>query len=308
MVKLINDAEFILVMKHTLKVTIIMVVFFLIAQLIGLGVTYGYIDKEKSAAGEEVVFQELPFGMERPQIGGTALLFLVAGAIIIGTIILLLLIKFKAGLFWKIWYFFAVWLTLAIAFGGILRPYFFVAGSLGLVLATWKVLKPNIYVQNLTEIFIYGGLAAIFVPIKGFSITAAIILLLLISVYDMYAVWKSKHMVKLAKFQINSKVFAGFFVPYHLPKKGGKVKKKKGKGKLVKVKTAILGGGDVGFPLIFAGVVMKEFGFLKSLVIPLTVSIALLFLLTKGKKDRFYPAMPFLTIGCLVGLGIVLLL
>ena len=79
---------------------------------------------------------------------------------------------------------------------------------------------------------------------------------------------------------------------------------------------AIFGGGDIGFPLLFAGVVMKDLmlqnpeliGFLKTLVIPVFVSFALLFLLVKGKQDKFYPAMPYLTVGCVVGYIVVLLL
>ena len=130
---------------------------------------------------------------------------------------------------------------------------------------------------------------------------------LLISAYDIYAVWKSKHMVTLAKFQTSSKVFAGLSIPYKMPKK--EAKKKTGKVvKIEKIKTAILGGGDIAFPLIFAGVVMKQVGFLTSLIIPVFVSAALLILFIKSKKDRFYPAMPFLSFGCLVGYGFVLLL
>ena len=74
-----------------------------------------------------------------------------------------------------------------------------------------------------------------------------------------------------------------------------------------KISTAILGGGDIGFPLIFTGVILKVFGLWQSLVIPVFSGAALLFLLLKGKEKKFYPAMPFITIGCLVGLGVVLL-
>ena len=82
------------------------------------------------------------------------------------------------------------------------------------------------------------------------------------------------------------------------------------------MKTAVLGGGDIGFPLIFAGVVMKGLmltnselaGFLKALIIPIFSALALLVLLTESKKDRFYPAMPFLTIGCLAGYIVLLLI
>ncbi len=128
----------------------------------------------------------------------------------------------------------------------------------------------------------------------------------------MYAVWKSKHMIKLATLQTKSKVFAGLLIPYQ------RIKKPKGNIKLKKVniKTAVLGGGDIGFPLIFAGLAMQDLmiqntqtiGFLKALIIPVFTTIALGLLLTKGKKDRFYPAMPYLTAGCIAGYLILLLI
>jgi len=180
-----------------------------------------------------------------------------------------------------------------------------------LVFGLWKIFRPNIFVQNFTEVFIYGGLAAIFAPL--FNLWSVIILLLLISAYDMYAVWKSKHMITLAKSQAKIKVFAGLLIPYKLKLKE-KVKKlrKEVKGKkLVRrkgVRTAVLGGGDIGFPLIFAGVILKVFGLWEALVIPVFSGLALLILLLKGNEKKFYPAMPFITVGCLVGLGIVWLL
>ena len=107
----------------------------------------------------------------------------------------------------------------------------------------------------------------------------------------------------MAKFQSIAKVFAGLSVPY-LPLKIPKKKKKEKKVKVVKkVRTAILGGGDIAFPLIFSGAVMKTTGtYLAPLIITLTTTIALLAILLKGEKGKFYPAMPFLSIGCFAGL------
>ena len=136
---------------------------------------------------------------------------------------------------------------------------------------SWKY----VFVHNLTEVFIYGALAAIFVPIM--NLFSAVILLIGISIYDFIAVRKTKHMIKLAKAQSKARVFAGLVIPYKLPGKVKKIPKKK--LKLTKIKTAILGGGDMGFPLLFAAVVMKETGFFKTLIIPVVVSIALFILL-----------------------------
>ncbi|MEA3430045.1 MAG: presenilin family intramembrane aspartyl protease [Nanoarchaeota archaeon] len=296
-------------MKHTLKVTIFLVIIFFCAQIIGLGVINQYMDHEQTEETGNITWSNLPYDLERPEIEETSSYAWIMAAILIGTALLLLLIRFRRVNIWKFWFFISVWLALSIAFGAFVNQ--LLAVILALALGIWKVFKPNIWVHNGTELFIYGGLAAIFVPI--ISVKGAFILLLIISIYDMIAVWKSKHMVKLAKFQTDSKVFAGLLVPYKLPKmsKMGKKKSKK-----VKVKTAVLGGGDIGFTLLFAGVMMKQLmltntiaiGFLKTVIITVTTTVALFWLLTAAKKDKFYPAMPFLSIGCVAGFIILAIL
>lgn len=318
-------------MKHNLKITLILVLIFLSAQIVGLTIVNSCIDKERTTEDNLVVC--LIPGVERPDLGsgdiqsGSKLIGLLMVAIILGTILLLILIRFKYGKYiWKLWFFGAIAITLYVAFFSLLQTINFSKTSipisisifLGVSLAGWRILKPNIYLQNFTELFVYGGLATIFSLIVAFKSWVGLVLLIIISVYDMYSVWKSKHMVKLAKFQSNQKMFAGLWIPYKLPKGLKKVegkKKNKIKEKLVKVKTAILGGGDIGFPLIFTSVILKEliqagasFPFLKSLIVTGCVTGALLILLLKSKKDKFYPAMPFITIGCLAGYVIVLLL
>ena len=93
-------------------------------------------------------------------------------------------------------------------------------------------------------------------------------------------------MVKMAEFQRENKVFAGLFVPY---------------GK----KAAILGGGDIGFTLLFSGVILQKFGFLAALISSLIIAGSLLALFLIGKKNKYYPAMPFLAGGCFIALGVV---
>ncbi len=293
-----------------MKVSLILVFLFFISQVVGLLVTNAYINHEVSEETGEVVFENLPYNIERPPVEqGSSFVFIII-AILIGTFFVLLLIKFKRTLLWKIWFFLAVFLTLAISFSAFINTY--IALVLSILLAGYKIFKPNVIIHNLTEVFIYGGLAAIFVPIM--NLFAVFVLLVLISIYDFIAVFKIKHMVTMAKFQTKSKVFAGLLLPYKMEGGGKKI----GKGVKVKrmVKTAILGGGDIGFPLLFAGVVMKGLilengvfiGFLKTLIIPVVVSIALFLLFVKGKKDKFYPAMPILSAGCFVGYLIVWLI
>jgi len=302
-------------MKHTLKITLLLALIFFIAQVIGLAVTNKYIsvkeyvDPATQVVTKEIVFEDLPYNLERPEIEASTSYIWISAAVIIGTLLLLLIIKFRKVNLWKLWFFFAVFFTMSIAFAPFIGQT--LAAILAFVLALIKIYKPTTVLNNLTEIFIYGGLAAIFVPV--INLFAAFMLLFLISVYDIIAVRHTKHMVKLAEFQAKSNVFAGLLVPY------GKEKVAAGRKGIVKDgekgRIAVLGGGDIGFPLIFAGVVMKDLllnnpeiiAFLKTLVIPVFVTVALLYLLLKGQKDKFYPAMPYLTVGCIVGYFVVLL-
>lgn len=303
-------------MKHSLEVTLILVGLFLGAQIIGLVVTHQYIDeREITETGEiNITYKNLPsiggVGMERPKIEPSKSIWLIISAIIIGTVLLLLLIRMEHEVLWRLWFFLAVMICLTISFAAFINST--LAFILGFLLAYLKIFRPTIIIQNSTELFVYGGLAAIFVPIL--NLNSMFLLLFFISIYDMYAVWKSKHMIKLAKFQTKAKIFAGMLVPYNMPrlkpikKKGKEAKEVKKVLKTIKIKTAVLGGGDVGFPLLFAGVVMEQYGLLKSFIIPPFVAIALLLLLVKGKKNKFYPAMPFLSIGCLVGFAVLMIL
>lgn len=295
-------------MKHTLKITIALVLFFFMAQFTGLIIVNNYIDHKKTIETKEIVMKPLPYGLERPEVKNQSYSFIyITAAILIGTILVLLLVRFNKPMIWKIWFFATVWLTLAIALAAFLNN--ILAAIIALILAILKLYKPDLIIQNLSEIFIYGGLAAIFVPML--NLFAAFMLLIVISIYDYLSVYKTKHMIKLAKFQSKSKVFAGLMIPYKM----GKITDETKKHKLKKSRVAVLGGGDIGFTLIFAGVVMKGLmlqetvltGFLKALIIPVAASIALLFLLIKGQENKFYPAMPILSIGCFLGYLAVLI-
>lgn len=294
-------------MKHSPQITIILLIIFLLAQFIGLGVLYKYIDQNKSMEEGKTVFKELPIG-ERPPVEEKTSFLTIIIAIILGTGLVLLLIKYNLYFIWKIWFLIAVVIALGFSFSAFFWKE--IAFLLALIIGVWKIFKPNFWIQNLAELFIYGGLAVIFVPLL--NLISMSILLILIALYDAYAVWKSKHMITLVQSQTRAKVFAGLLIPYKLGEiKKAKIpstKQKVMKTVKVKVKTALLGGGDIGFPLLFAGVVLKEIGLWQSLVIPFFAALGLGYLLFIADEKKFYPAMPFIGAGCFLGLGVVYLL
>ncbi len=285
-------------MKHNLKVTLILLFLFLASHVVGLYVTQHYLpEAQEIELAPGIIF-------EKPQMDEQTSFFPIFIAILVATGLALFLIKFNAMRLWKVWFFISVVFTLSISFGAFIPSIF--AFVLAIVLAIFKVIRPNVYVHNITEIFIYGALAAIFVPILNvFSVS---ILLVLISIYDMIAVWRTKHMISMAKFQTKSKMFTGLLIPYNVPaqkpiSKGKLTQKTIPKSKLVKVQIseAILGGGDIAFPLLFSGVILKLYGFLPALVISFFAALALFFLFVFAEKKKFYPAMPFVSAGCFLG-------
>lgn len=291
-------------MKHSLRTTLLLVGIFILAQLVGLVVVAEYLDPTALAQGE-ISWQELPLGFTRPDVAESSSYWYILAAVLVGTALALLLIRFRAVRSWKAWFCLAVLLCLTITLSAFL-PHRWAFG-IAAFFAIWKVFRPNPIVHNLTEIFLYGGLAAIFVPILNvFSVS---MLLLLIAVYDAIAVWHSKHMVKMAQFQSDAKMFAGVFLPSGTPASSGHSRHHRA----ARGSVAVLGGGDIAFPLLFTGAVLKwlltryplHIAMLQSLVITACVTIALALLLLAAKPKRFYPAMPFLAAGCFVGYGLL---
>jgi len=323
-------------MKHTKKITAILLVMFILTQIIGLLVISAYSPKQitviNQTTGEKestTISPKLPYGMQPSEIKPEISLFSIIIAFAIAVFLILILTKLKAELFLKIWFFIVVILALGITINSLFLNFHlpnlavysaYLALIIAIPLAVFKVWKRNIIIHNITELLIYPGIAAVFVPIL--SVPTIIILLVLISGYDIYAVWHTGFMQKMAKFQINELgIFGGFFIPYASKKMKEKIKKIKSKlAKLktnsakqklakqakIKINLAILGGGDIVFPIIMSGVIFRNsnFGLIPAIFTTLGASLALFWLFIKAKKAKPYPAMPFISSGCFFGFAL----
>jgi presenilin-like A22 family membrane protease len=301
-------------MKNNKRIIFILIALFLIIQLIGLYVVNFYLDSDN----------KLPYGFNETQnIEKTTSIYaqLFANLVFsfaIAVIIVYFISKINFSWLFRIWFFFVASLAMGITLNlftskiGILYASQ-ISLAVGFILAFFKTFKKNIIIHNLTEILIYPGIASLFVAILNFPFT--ILLLILISIYDIWAVWHSKFMIKMAKFQINkARVFGGLLVTYADKKVKNKIKALKlkynnripdrilKKSKL-KIGMAILGGGDIVFPIIASGVFLKTFNSLAaSLIVVLFSTLALCYIYFIGKKNRYYPAMPYLTAGIFLGM------
>ena len=285
-------------MKHKLTIILILLGMFLATQFIGLYVVNHYSENT------------LPYGMEPPEdVDPVSFFPSIIIAFIIAIALFFLLTKFKVEFILKLWFFVVIVLALGISINSFLPKSQFIpliSLIIALPFAFFKMFKRNILVHNSTELLIYPGIAAIFVPLL--NIWTMILLLILISVYDMWAVWKSKIMQKMAKYQINTlKIFSGFFIPYLSKKqrqmiRNFKNKKLKLNKKKIKINIAILGGGDVIFPIIAGGVMLKTLGIWPAIFVILGAALGLTYLFFFSEKKKFYPAMPYITAGIFLGM------
>ncbi len=298
-------------MKHNIKISALLLCMFILAQIIGLVVIDGY-SSVKIVNGEKtnVTAPVVPF-FDNPTLETNSdfvqVLFSILFSFVIVLLLVFILTKYKSETFFRIWFFLVVTLavsvTLNLAF--INFPYsIYFAVILSVILAYFKIYQRNMIVHNLTELMIYPGVAAAFVPLLN-PITI-IILLILISIYDVWAVWKSGIMQKMAKYQISKiRIFSGFLIPLMTKDQRQKVKNisdKKLKTKTMKINVALLGGGDIVFPIITAGVYLRNFGIASAWFIVAGATLGLSYIFFFGEKKKPYPAMPYITVGILFGL------
>ncbi len=302
-------------MKHNVKITLIILGMFIITQFIGLYVLSEdpfNIEKEVNGTMQMVPNPALSW-ISPPEAQTQSDFSVFFGSIVFSFIVaislLFFLTHFKAEFILKAWFFVVVIIALFISFVAILPTMQYatiIALVLALPLAFIKIYKRDFLVHNITELFVYPGIAAVFVPIL--NLWTIIALLIIISIYDMWAVWHSGIMQKMARYQIDKlNIFSGFFIPYVSKKVKMQIQKmkkfnpKKLKTKKIKVNVAILGGGDVIFPIITAGV-MLQFSLVHALFVTVGATAGLTYLLIFSEKKKFYPAMPFISAGIFIGM------
>lgn len=258
-------------MKHELKTSLIIIALFVLAQFIGLFTMNDYFQdygREEFEEDESII---------EP-------IYTMPLLLIITSIIFLLVYKINAKFLLILWYFTGIVISMSITLSTSIPFFYALLVSSGLALL--KIKTKDDYFHNLCELITYAGISIILLPLLNTFNT--IILLLIISVYDFIAVNLSKHMIKLAHAQFQLNTFSGFML------RTGR-------------ETAVLGGGDVLFPLLLTGVVFRDYSLLPAVLIIYGSMIGLMTLILIGRKDKFYPAMPFITGGSLLGLIIGLL-
>jgi len=164
-----------------------------------------------------------------------------------------------------------------------------IAVLLALLLVVLRFFERNIWTQNLALLLSVMGVGALLGASLG--VLPALVLLGLLTVYDVIAVFKTKHMVKMAKAIVKQKLAFTFAIP-------------------TKKHVFQLGGGDLVMPLVFTISVLREFGLGNALFVMFFSMLALmaLFGYLVKRPGKAYPALPPVTIGAITGFMLSILL
>ena len=172
---------------------------------------------------------------------------------------------------------------------------FLVFFIIGLLILTWFFLK-SILIHNILLILGIAGVGSV----TGLRIDGgtAIIILAIFSIYDYIAVYKTKHMIKMAREMAEGDALMAFIIPQNLADFKKDLKEVKPGGNFL-----ILGGGDIAFPLLFATSLLSS-GIANSIVVAIFSFIGLIasFLIFIFQKERQpIPALPPIALFSIIG-------
>ena len=163
-------------------------------------------------------------------------------------VLILFLLRKKQLVIGSVFRIFLIFIIIAgsqIVFGSFMPAPQYVFLSLALLLG--YLFYRNVLVHNIAIIIGIAGITSMI----GLGITPkfGVFLLVLLSFYDIIAVYKTKHMIKMAKSMMQSGAIFGFVVPSSYK---GFVSRKEHAQAKIGSDFMILGSGDIGLPLIMA--------------------------------------------------------
>lgn len=267
---------------------------FLAVQLLGLWVGW-------------TIFTTIP--VPKMETAPSIIWFLIIFAIATG-LILLALKFFKARLPFGLIFAFLIFVGADIVFSTFI-PWRAVSIALAVGVVGVRFLWPNILTQNIAIIIAIAGISAQL----GVFLTApaVIILLIVLSVYDVWAVFKTKHMVKMAKGLIQRGMAPMIVMPTSwkdFTKSMKIVEREKLKPARRRVmKYMMLGTGDLAFPLVFA-VSALPYGLLSAyaVIMGALAGIVVIHILMTSRKFPALPALPPIAAGSIIAFALSLLL
>lgn len=205
-------------------------------------------------------------------------------------------IKFRPGKRILFKFFF----ILPVFFGGTFFLSLWIGDILALIFVSFLIFywikKPNILVHNLLLIMgIIGAGSALGLRLDPLLV---VFLLIIFSIYDVIAVYKTKHMIKMAKAMIEVRAIPGIILPPKISEFKTPLRNVKMGGRFV-----ILGGGDIVFPLLLAASLVP-FGVLDSLIVAffalIGLSVSFWFFISQRIRKPI-PALPPIAFFSIIG-------
>ncbi len=202
---------------------------------------------------------------------------------------------------------FKIFFILPVFVGGTLFLSLWIGDILALIFVSilifYWVKKPNILVHNFLLISGMIGVGSVF----GLRLDPLLVVFLLIifSIYDIIAVYKTKHMIKMAKEMIEAKAIPGLILPPKISELQAPLENVKMGGRFL-----ILGGGDIVFPLLLVSSLVP-YGILDSLIVATFATFGLLisfWIFTSQKTRKPIPALPPIALFSILGYLITVIL
>ena len=221
---------------------------------------------------------EIPSAIENPESVKSSLQIFVYVLVMTG--VLLLLIKFGFDLVIQVLMVLVVFCGASIAFF-VFTDYGFIPAICLIILCFWK--KENVLLKDITLIFAIAGIGAMLGSSLG--VVPAMVLLIALSIYDIIAVFGTKHMVTLAE---EGKGRFPFMFTVSIPGAGLE-----------------LGTGDLAIPLMFSVSVLRDHSIYNAIIVAgggLLGVIALFIYILGNRKRKVLPALPPIAAGLLLGL------
>lgn len=296
--------------------------FFAITQL--LGIYSGIVLINGSAVNQDIrdisVVPPFLVSNQNSPLDALATAFLFIAYILFGAVMIVLVARFYKGrMFFRLLEFFViasasaiVFFSIALSLGVDFLPSFLLGGAAGFLLALAKFFWVDI--KNAAAIISSAGVGALFgfslgttfgAPLGFFSTVAFIILL---SIYDYIAVFKTRHMIEMAR-ELSTRQLSFAVTAKSVPsRKPHEPREEYVERAMNEGERLDLGTGDLSVPAMISvsAFTLGANGMIYSLAVAAGSTISLYLLLRFVSKQRvFLPALPPICLGGMLGLLLV---
>ncbi|MBU4332212.1 hypothetical protein KKD19_00315 [Patescibacteria group bacterium] len=172
----------------------------------------------------------------------------------------------------------------------------FISAIFSFLILLLRYAFPRVLTHNLgLSLAVVGASVALGLSVKPSHV---IIILIFLSIYDMIAVWKTKHMVAMFKGLVQRGVYFAIIIPKRMRGLATRMSQTQASPDHI-----FLGTGDIAFPIIFAVSALRQ-SLVASILIIVGALLGLAFIhfvfLTRPERKPV-PALPPISVGCILG-------